>query len=305
MKIDEKLLDAYYQGRCTEEERLAVEAWVGDEYDGYDVEPPATLGKKIWKRISPRTIPTFDKLIYWSAAACMLLAMGSILIFGSTEKKAQEISMNHFEAPMGKRSQVVLPDGSIVHLNSGSTLSFPDKFSSVRKVELLGEAFFDVRKMPDKPFVILTKTMQTKVLGTSFNLLERDGNRVLTVLTGKVAYQNIKSGNTINVLPGEQVELAKDNSFIKRRVYAQKFAAWKDGKLLFENQQMGEVASTLSAWYGTKVVITDQALAKKRFTGQFDNPSLNAILASMGFALKFTYKFSADSYQLYPERENK
>jgi transmembrane sensor len=303
MKIDEKLLDAYYQGRCNEEESRAVEEWIQQEdYDNYHLQPINHLQDGLWNNINSKITASKSYLLYyWSAAACIALICSVFFILRFDHRATSDVQYSKVETFKGQRAKVTLSDGTVVHLNANSLLKYPAKFGAIRRVELSGEAFFDVVKMPEKPFLIAGKTTETRVLGTSFNLVERTNKRNLTVLTGKVAYKDKRTNRMLTAISNEQVSLLKDGRFEKRTVYAQKYAAWKDGKILFDNNTLQEIAATLGDWYGIKFEITNKQLARESFTGRFNKPQLGEVLQTIGFALKFKYKQKGDTILLSPE----
>jgi len=303
MKIDEKLLDAYYQGKCSEQERKMVEDWFKEEdYANYHPEIEEHLQAELWSKINSRVQPKSYRLFYWSAAAACI-AFICIAFYGLQfrNKGEKDLQFARVETAKGQRARVVLPDGTVVHLNASSSLRYPPHFGNTRRVELTGEAFFDVVKMPSKPFIIRGKTTETCVLGTSFNLVERSNVRNLTVLTGRVSYQEVNTQKMMIVTPNEQVAINNNGSFEKRMVYAKKYIAWKEGKILFDNNTMAEVAATLENWYGVKITIADKRLANESFTGQFEKPQLGEILQTIGFALKFKYTRNEGNIVINPE----
>jgi len=302
MNIDEELLDRYYQGRCTEEECKAVEEWIKPEvYDNYYLEPEGQLQQKLWNQIKNKITVKSHKLYYWTAAACIALICTVFSFVRLQQNTTIDLKLTKIETLKGQRTTVTLPDGTIVYLNAGSSLRYPERFQNTRRVELSGEAFFDVVKMPGKPFIIVGKNTETQVLGTSFNLVDRAGKRNLTVMTGRVAYQNIKTHQKIYVVPNERVEIKEDGGFEKTTVYAQKYVAWKEGKMLFDNNTLVEIAATLEYWYGVKIKISDKHLAGEAFTGQFNKPELGDVLRTIGFALKFKYTYSGNNVKISPE----
>jgi len=302
MNIDEDMLDRYYQGRCTEEECKAVEEWIKPKvYDHYQLEPRVQLQYELWSNIKSKITGKSRKLHYWTAAASIALICTVFSVLRFQQNAIHDLKLTKIETLRGQRATVTLPDGTIVHLNAGSSLRYPEKFQNTRRVELTGEAFFDVVKMPDKPFIIVGKNTETQVLGTSFNLIDRADKRNLTVMTGRVAYQNTKTHQKMYVVPNEHVELREDGGFEKTTVYAAKYAAWKEGKILFDNNTLVEIAATLENWYGVKIKISDKQLGGEAYTGQFNKPELGDVLRTIGFALKFKFTYAGNSIEIFPE----
>ncbi len=195
----------------------------------------------------------------WTAAASIVLLISSGVFYlmnaNSHIDKIQTIAQITKETAWGQKMNVTLSDSTIVKLNAGSKLEFPEKFSdSLREVKLTGEAFFDVAHNPKKPFIIKTGALTTKVLGTSFNVeAYKDSENIkVTLATGKIALSNKSS--SITLIPAEQAVFGKINKDIEvNKVDISKYLAWKDGILRFENSSLMEAASKLEKWYGVQV----------------------------------------------------
>lgn len=191
----------------------------------------------------------------------------------------QEIS-----TPSGVRSKIVLPDGSTVWLNSQSTLKFRAPFDSYsRDVSLTGEAYFDVNRNPDAPFIVKSGTAQVKVYGTKFNCKAfNEENKIEVVLEeGKVSLNIGGEDRIIEKImkPGDRAVIEKsDNQTKITNENVEKYIAWHDGKLVFDETPMQEVAIQLARWYGIIVVIDDPRILKYKITTTFDNESLHQVL---------------------------
>lgn len=204
----------------------------------------------------------------------------------------QEIS-----SPAGIRSQVVLPDGSKVWLNAESTIKFPVPFpKDSRNVDLMGEAFFDVAKNPEQPFVVHSGNVDVKVLGTRFNYKAfKEDNTIEVVLEeGKIALSlNNHSGTKEAVLkPGDRAVIEKASGETKisnQRI--NKYIAWHTGKLVFENTPMSDVALMLERWYGIEVIVQDKEIMNYRFTTTFDNESLFQVIELLGLSSPIRFKY--------------
>ena len=196
----------------------------------------------------------------------------------------------------GSRSEVVLPDGSIVKLNAGSNLEYHfDKVSQTREVDFSGEAFFEVSKSK-KPFVIQTADgLKVKVLGTKFNLSTYPEDRMAqtALFEGKVELS--QNGSTPLILkPGEMASLDKKSNEIK---YAEgeisHTTSWMQNKLYMENMSLRDVCTKLERWYDVKITLSDDQLGEKiHYTGVLKEQTvldvLNALcrLSSIKYELK-------------------
>ena len=191
--------------------------------------------------------------------------------------------------PYGKRSEITLADGTHIWLNSGSQLSYPSKFKTgSREVYLSGEAFFDVKADPAKPFYVITHDIRIKVLGTSFNVSSyADDNTVQTVLLkGKVAAgKNKLFASTIDMIPGERLTFDKNNSNLsKDKVDVQLYSSWVNGYLVFKNIPITEVFTKLERFYNQEISV-DNDLEEITFSGKLDlADNLKEVLKNIAFA---------------------
>lgn len=175
---------------------------------------------------------------------------------------------NELIIPKGGEYQVVLADGTKVWLNSASRLIYPQSFmGKERRVVLSGEAFFDVTHDAERPFVVETSRMNVKVLGTRFNVNDYDDNEEVstTLVNGSV---EIVSGDqqAFRLVPGEQA-YGKENELEKREVNVRLYTSWIDGKFLFNNTELEEIAKQISRWYDVEIFFSNENVKKVRFTG--------------------------------------
>lgn len=181
---------------------------------------------------------------------------------------ANDNKNNELIIPKGGEYQVVLADGTKVWLNSASRLIYPQSFmGKERLVVLSGEAFFDVTHDAERPFVVETSRMNVKVLGTRFNVNDYDDNEEVstTLVNGSV---EIISGDqqAFRLVPGEQA-YGKENELEKREVNVRLYTSWIDGKFLFNNTELEEIAKQISRWYDVEIFFSSESVKKVRFTG--------------------------------------
>ncbi|MFV0377444.1 MAG: FecR family protein, partial [Mangrovibacterium sp.] len=163
------------------------------------------------------------------------------------------------EVQYGQTGHLYLFDGTEVWLNSGSKLKYPNQFNSEnRTIELEGEAYFKVTRNAQLPFKVKTKAMEVEVLGTSFNVSAyNDDTKVDVVLEeGKVKLNQL-NGTEIGVLkPGEQASLdTESRQMTVARINTKLYTNWKDGRLEFKGEPLGEVARKLERWYNVSIRI--------------------------------------------------
>lgn len=213
----------------------------------------------------------------------------------------QEVKYVTKEIPVGKKCTVTLADGTKVKINSGSTLRFPETFSdTIREVYLTGEAFFDVAKNPDKPFVIHSGGVDTRVLGTSFNIKAYPStpNVSVAVATGKVKVNLTEDQKRSEVLIPNQMyfyDKSKDMAIKAELINLADVVAWKDKRIVFNKSLQDEIIETLERWYGVKFVVNKDLNTGTGYTAKFKpNESLQATLDHMKYTLGFEYKLEND-----------
>jgi len=207
-----------------------------------------------------------------------------------TEKSSlgQGIKYNTLNVPRGGEFFLQLSDGTKVWLNSETILRYPVQFTGdERKVELSGEAFFQVTKNEKVPFLVESGEQTVRVLGTEFNISSYKENPIIytTLVRGSVeVYLKNKPGNGKTLAPNEQSSTNTVEAQIsKRKVDPYQFIAWKEGRFVFEDQNLGEIMKTLSKWYNVDVVFAREDLKNIRFTGNLPRYSnFDEILTKIG-----------------------
>ena len=214
------------------------------------------------------------------------------------QNRDELIAFSSVTTSLGERTSLSLPDGTKVNLNAGSILRYPDSFSgNERKVELSGEAFFDVVHNEAKPFIVQTHALNVRVLGTEFNIEAfPDASEVNTTLVnGKVILEkelNNKMVSLAEMKPNERMVYQIDNQKISLSTETDisQYIAWKDGKLVFLNDPIEEVAKKLGLWYNVSVTIQSEELKKSHFTGTFTNETIEKVLALLSVSSPIDYK---------------
>ncbi|WP_256009377.1 FecR family protein [Desertivirga xinjiangensis] len=178
------------------------------------------------------------------------------------------IAYNTISTPRGGQYKVILPDGSSVLLNAVSSLKYPTSFSASkqRKVELTGEAYFEVAKDKARPFIVSCNNQTVQVLGTHFNIngYSEEGVTKTTLLEGAVRVKS--SGGSVDIRPGEQSLLASNETLSVSAVDTEEAVAWVNGNFMFNSQDLGSIMRSVSRWYDTDVQYIDN-IASRKFTG--------------------------------------
>jgi transmembrane sensor len=177
------------------------------------------------------------------------------LSYDPTTKNPKEVVYNMISTPKGGQYQLELPDHSLVWLNATSSVRFPTSFvEKERRVEITGEAYFEIAKNGDKPFVVTINNAEVQVLGTHFNVnayVDEDDVKT-TLLEGAVKFVN--GSNTSILKPGQQSQLTKNGAVkIVSDVDVDKVVAWKNGLFDFDNAGIETIMRQLSRWYNVDI----------------------------------------------------
>ncbi|MCF4100786.1 FecR domain-containing protein [Gillisia sp. M10.2A] len=186
-------------------------------------------------------------------------------------------------AEKGEKKEIKLDDGSVILLNGNSQLSYNHDFTEARLVKLKGEAFFKVAKNPEKPFIVESSSLRTRVLGTSFNIKNYEGERaVVSVNTGRVevtpkAYPKKKVILTKN----EQVTYTRNFSARVSKENSEDFNAWTRKMIILKQASLGSTATILENWYNVHINFAQDSLRTLKITGKFKDEKLKNILKSI------------------------
>jgi len=242
------------------------------------------------------------------AMAALLLLVGGLgiaLWAGGSEEAASDSAYRTVTTEPGERSQLQLADGSTVRVNVDSELRLPAPFRSDRRVvQLTGEAYFDVEPDPDRPFIVQTETASVRVRGTAFNVRGYpDEDEVAVAVTEggvSVCPQHDESEPAgVEVEPGEVGRTATADTTVQvRAANLDAHTGWTEGRLVFENAPLPEVARRLERWYDLDVRIRDPALRSLRLTASLKSQSVENVLDVITASLGIRYRIDQDSVLL-------
>ena len=221
---------------------------------------------------------SFSRILQYVAVILIVLGVG----FTATKVISTFYNTNKVYADnLNQGKEVVLPDGTKVYLNSESYLSYPKKFAAnERRVELKGEAFFDVTKNKEKPFIIESNDAEVKVLGTSFNVDASLPNNEIQVYvkTGLVQLARKNNQNDkILINPGDVGTLT--NTFIEKiKNDNANIIAWKTKEIVFDDDDLSYVINTLNKAYNVNIYTNSTDINKLRYRVTFENQEIDSIL---------------------------
>jgi len=211
-------------------------------------------------------------------------------VVGNTSKQ-ETLQYNTIEAPSGGKWQVILPDGSKVFLNALSSLKYPLGFSKKeRKVELNGEAYFEVFHDEKSPFKVLAKGQTVEVLGTHFNISAYADDKLVktTLLTGSV---KIAAGNNALILkPGEQSQVKSGHISLVEKVDLEDVMAWKNGYFKFD-ENLESIMVKVSRWYDVDIRYEIQPDPEFKYKGEISrDKNLSELLNMLEFTGNVHFK---------------
>lgn len=242
-------------------------------------------------------LSSYDLLKY---AAVFIFAVGLSSLFFYSEphffsdrKPAQHITT--VIADNGQVSKIILPDSSVVWLNSGTQITYNTNFAvNNREINLSGQAFFQVTRNKKIPLKVFCNNLEVKVLGTKFDVsaYPDDKNIRVALESGKVEMLNTKIKSfRYELKPGEMAQYDKFSENVSlKKVNLQKFTSWKDGVLIFRDDPMYEVIAKLKRRYDINIEVGQPDIYKSVFTATIKNETLEEIFKSIGFSCSVRYK---------------
>lgn len=215
------------------------------------------------------------RVLFWQIAAACILALFISSLFFKTNNHPVVADLIEQYVPVAGMSNLTLPDGTEVQMNSTATLLYPEHFTGeTRSVYLIGEAYFKVAKNEKQPFIVKSNDFQVRALGTEFNVRAYSDNPLLsvTLLSGsvEVSYNNLESSRIL--VPNEQFSY---NRFTKvgiiNRPNLDDVTAWQRGELIFKSATLEEIIVELERKYSYTFVYTINTLKEDKYTFRFKN----------------------------------
>ncbi|MDF0717133.1 FecR domain-containing protein [Muricauda sp. 334s03] len=227
-----------------------------------------------------------------AAVISILMILGISSLFWLPTKQAELITMT---SRLGERRQIVLPDSSLVTLNAGSSITYPEFFTgSTRKVEMTGEVFFEVTHNPDRPFWVTTSGLDTRVLGTSFNIKAYGDTPDIKISLATGSIQISKQDlNMATLKPDEQMLYDKSSGHYK--IIAEstdKDISWLDNIIELDDHSIEETRRIVERWFNVKLNISNGKKTEQTITGKFIDPTLEETIESLELLTgsKITYE---------------
>ena len=315
----ELLLLKYINHTASLEERTQVEHWlIEDEANRKTCEQFARIyhayrtkdrilhrnAEDALYKVHQRIAGKIRRINIWRLTVAASFFIGILGIGSMLYKNRQvDVPVSTVTTNPGMRSQLTLSDGTIVHLNAGSTLIYPLLFDKKERcVQLSGEAYFQVAGNAGQPFSVSVAgtKLNIQVTGTAFNCqaYEKDSLAQVTLIEGSVDLRIQGQNGNIHLSPSEMItyNMLTDQVFL-RKTNTLQVTAWMDGQFIFKDTPMTEVLRKLSHFYSVDFDIKDEVIRGYRFTGTFENRPLFQILDYIKISSKI------DHEMLYPENQ--
>ncbi len=310
-------------GNATSDEKKWVDNWLNESEKnrsvfahlsklGYNgtLEKAELVKERIFETVQKKIEVKHYKSILriWQYVAAASVAM--LLLLGGTffiwTKTSWAIASIETKIPKGVKSKIVLSDGTVVYLNSGTYLKYPAQFKGgMREVFLIGEGYFEVTKDSKHPFIVNADGFKIKVLGTHFNVknYSDDYQIVATLLEGKICVSKSinNDNNLIELKPNEQVTLNRSSGKMdKLTVQANLFTNWRENKYYFDGKNLEEISKELERGFNIKILILSENLKKEIFTGLFDKgETITEILDIIKSHRLFTYELYGNTIKIF------
>ena len=300
------LLEQFFNGTTTKQEvkQLLEELkndefekeWMKDQWDQAPEMMNKAVQKQIMANIKADIVPTRTfKMKQWLAVAASLLLVlttslsGYLLYDAQNKKLAGDMTVT---VEKGQKVALTLPDKSRVWVNSGSTLTYGSRFNKhERIIALNGEAYFEVAKNKEAPFIVQSHGFSVEALGTEFDVKAYPDEKQISavLIRGKVEVGD--ELNKINLTPNQKVTYNRVTKSMQKSdlTDALMYADWRYNKLTFNSETFENIASVLERNYNVKFVFQAQSLKKYRYSGSIGNTSLESLLQIFAMTSPISY----------------
>lgn len=327
-KLDEELMARFLMGECSEEELRRVNAWLdesgeharelfrveeiyhlGRTDESADAKKTEKAEKQLFKRLEQEEAKRYKvrRMYTWMRYAAMLI--GIFFISGLSYHIYQTHNEANALVAVTARDEVkelMLPDGTKVWLNKHTTLKYPRDFSDkTRSVYMEGEAYFEVKRNKEKPFLVRSEAMQVRVLGTVFNMKSDKTNRsaVATLIKGEIEVKGNHDEGMIVLAPGQKAEL---NAVSRRLVVKQVDTGienWHNNQFVFEKADIFTIARTLENSYGVRIILAPDMNSTKTYSGTLmKKKGVEEMLNQIKNVIPVEYKIVGNSVFLSPQK---
>lgn len=266
----------------------------------------AAFQKRVAEIKQPKKTKSHLGWVKYAAVIAAIVSVGYFSFKGGQNDIESGFGDIVIVTPQGSRTQLALPDGSMVWLNAGSKISYSQGFGyTVRLVRLIGEGYFEVAHDEKLPFSVESDNVRVKVLGTKFNFRDypTDAEATVSLNEGSVSMSTSKNPGDDKLLkPGQRATVDKRTGLIRVEDYeVANSRQWTNGRLLFDGEPLQEIVNTLERSYNVKITISDKNLLPLRFYGDFlrQEQTLSEVLDALASTGKLRYEQEGKNVTLY------
>ncbi|NII84006.1 MULTISPECIES: FecR domain-containing protein [unclassified Pedobacter] len=301
LRAEYKQLQTYFESETAEEEnidlvfdRIRAQIQVPDEPR---LKVAKNKGYSVWLKI----------------AAVAAIVLAGVLVYNREAiffNKTDQLALKQAQTKATEIKTIILADGSTVKMNSESSLRYPEHFSGdTRNVYLSGEAFFEVKKDAQHPFIVHTEQLAVKVLGTAFDVkaYQNDAFIETTLIRGSVAI-SLKNNTkqTFTLKPNDKFTLVDGKSNLSQLTHFSGTGtdrvmetAWTNHELIYKNNRFDEIAKLFERWYDVKITFKEPELKAVRFTGHVDKETIAEALNVLKLIENFNYSIKGKNVYIY------
>ncbi|HBL77679.1 MAG: hypothetical protein A2W90_02780 [Bacteroidetes bacterium GWF2_42_66] len=318
------LIIRFFSEKINNDERKIVEDWINESpenkkffndlreiwlasganqnADSYHLEEAIEKFKRqIRGRKGSRIVRLRTSALKYAAIFALILALPVSFYFGSRINTSNNLQTT-ISCENGDRTNITLPDGSQVWLNSGSQLIFDNNFKKgVRQTYLKGEAYFSVKKDSKNPFVVNASDINVEVLGTEFNLkaYSDEKNISATLVSGSLKVSSETQQTVIK--PGQKLVFSKENKKMGLTELSDLSpeVEWKNGRFVFVNESLAEMEQRLERWFDVEIKFADEQVKQRRFSGTIDRESILEVIAYFGYSPFVGYRIDGNVITMY------
>ena len=308
----------FFAGKASDKQKEAIKRWAESSPDNYET---LCREKKIFdagillvdkkELFQKENAPLLYKLINYTVkiAAVVLLVVVSVTIYKYQELVKKSEVLQTILVPAGQRINIILPDSTFVCLNSNTKFSYPSVFATNnRKVKLDGEAYFEVARNHEKPFMVKSPAMDVRVLGTSFNIKCRPDNSFAetTLIEGEVEVKDKSDKGRITLLPGQKAVLNRVTGRMQvKQVDPKMEIVWHNDLIPFEKSSIFQIAAALERFYGVKIILSPDVDNTNTYSGVLKKKdNIESVLNSLRNSIPFNYK-KVDDNNIFISSETK
>lgn len=257
--------------------------------------PASDLQYRSFVRLKKKRTLLFNmrKVAGYAAIVVFSVLSTYLLMTYAGEGRDEATRYQEFSTPPGQRAKVLLADGTEVWLNANSTLRYPERFDwKQREVELHGEAFFEVEKNKEKPFIVKTSKMDIKVTGTMFNVsaYETEKYFVASLVEGAVSVSCANDRSQVFSLRPQQQIVVSDSSSEVTSFEDTDFLSWKEGVFVFDDMLLTDIIKKLELFYDVSIVVKNTELGNYRYTGKFrQRDGVESVLKKLQIVYPFVF----------------